>query len=165
MNPMKLNRGFAVRSAVLLAGMAAVVLSARIPRPEVVSDDAVHLPPFVVKARPLTSFGLALLIVVNARSKQVDRMFIKEVRADSEADANGLMAGTEIFSVDGRSVRSFVVRFDPESDLYRLFVNRRRGDRIRLVVIAPSATQSRTVVLTQGLPAGNFFPWHFEEFP
>ena len=105
---------------------------------------------YTVAEKPLTCFGLSLQMVALRQTKQVLRMFVREVMPDSEADFNGLVTGTEILSINGRAVDSFVVGFDPQSELGRLFVNRRRGDRVTLVVVPPGETAARTVVLVLG---------------
>jgi C-terminal processing protease CtpA/Prc len=154
-----------VRFAILVLGTAVAVADARPRKPETSEGTPVRMQPLVVRARPFSSFGLALEIIANPQTRQIIRMFIKEVTVDSEADSKGLTEGTEILSVDGKSVWSFVLRFKPENELFRLFINRKRGDRITLVVVSPSATTPRTVVLTQGLRTTGSFPWQVWEFP
>jgi S1-C subfamily serine protease len=152
---------FPLRIAGLALGAAAAALAAdaKTRAPETGAGPTVRMQPFVVMVPPVTSFGLGLAIFADPQTRQIKRMFIKAVTADSEADMLGLTAGTEILNVDGKSVSSFVIRFNPDSELSRLFINRRRGDRIRLVVASPPDRQPRTVVLTQGRSRMNGFPW------
>jgi predicted metalloprotease with PDZ domain len=161
---MILSLRFAIIPAFLLTAMPATLCGTDAPVLPGKSDSTVRMAPYYVRTRPLTSFGLALQMEALVKTKQVLRMFIREVEADSEADFGGLVPGTEILSVDGRNVRTFAVRFDPESDLGRLFVNRARGDRIRLVVIHPGAAKPRTVELVVGRtreyrPGNIEWPW------
>jgi S1-C subfamily serine protease len=148
--------GFVSRAAsriipvALLAAAAASASPAEAPQPSRISGPIVAMAPYFVQARPLTCFGLALQTEALVESKKILRMFIREVQPDSEASLAGLAPGTEILNIDGRCVRSFVARFDSESDLGRLFSNRGQGDRIRLVVLLPGMTEPRTVVLVKG---------------
>ncbi len=152
---------FPLRIAGLALGAAAAALAAdaKTRAPETGTGPTVRMQPFVVMVPPVTSFGLGLAIFADPQTRQIKRMFIQAVAADSEADRLGLTAGTEILNVDGKSVLSFVVRFSPDSELSRLFVNRRRGDRIRLVVASPPGRPPRAVVLTQGRSRMDGFPW------
>ncbi len=138
-----------VRSILALA-MAPLLAAAHPPAPVANPEAPVAMRAYVVEAKPLTSFGISLRMVAARPTKQVLRMFVREVVPDSEADYNRLGPGTEILSINGKAVDSFVVAFDPESDLGRLFVNRRRGDRIEMEVIDPGETTPRRVVLVAG---------------
>ena len=106
--------------------------------------------PYLVEAKPLTSFGVSLQIFALPNTKRILRMFIREVLPNSEAGSNGLVPGTEILGINRRSVDSFVIGFDPQSELGHLFVNRPRGDRIQLLVVVPGDTTAHTVVLVAG---------------
>jgi C-terminal processing protease CtpA/Prc len=140
----------AVGLGAALAALAGAWAGADAPAPPAAGDAAVRLPAFTVHAAPLTGFGLSLRMIALRQTKQILRIFVRAVQPDSEAETGGLEAGTEILSIDGRSVTSFAVRFDPESDLGRLLVNRRRGEPVRLVVVPPGGTRARTVVLIRG---------------
>jgi hypothetical protein len=152
---------FPIRIAGFALGAAAAGLApdARARPPETGAEPPVRLQPFVVVVPPVTSFGLALTILADPQTRQIKRMFIKAVAVDSEAELRGLTAGTEILDVEGKSVSSFVVHFNPGSELSRLFINRRRGDRIRLVVASPPDRRPRAVELTQGRTRRDTPPW------
>ncbi len=142
-------------AALCLACLQVLSLGAA-PREAVVEGAApIPLPAVVVEAKPLTSFGISLQLVAVRQTRQILRMFVREVAPGSEADTSGIEPGAEILSIDGRAVDTFIDRFDSESDLGRLFVNRRRGDRLDLVVKSPGSPASRRVYLV----AGRTQPW------
>jgi len=137
----------------LVPGVAPAPAAARHPGPWNPTADAgapVPLPAIVVQAKPVTSFGLSLELIAVRETKQILRVFVREVVPNSEADYNGLHPGTEILSIDGRAVDTFIVRFDAESDLGRLFVNRHRGDRVRLFIRSPGDAAGHNVELVVG---------------
>ncbi len=134
-----------------LAAVPAAAGSAGPQKPAAADAGApVPLPAILVQAKPLTSFGLSLQLIAVRQTKQILRMFVREVVPNSEADFNGLQPGTEILSIDGRAVDTFTVRFDAESDLGRRFVNRHRGDRVRLFIRSPGDPAGRNVELVVG---------------
>ena len=133
----------------LAPGLAAAGRS-RPPEPATEAGAPVPLPMILVEAKPLTSFGLSLQMVAVRQTRQVLRMFVREVVPQSEADYGGLQPGTEILSINGRAVDTFVAGFTAESELGKLFVNRHRGDRVLLLVRPPGETDSRSVTLVMG---------------
>ena len=140
------------RLALCLALAPALAAAGRARPREPAADLAAPVPmeAILVEAKPLTSFGLSLQMVAVRQNKQILRMFVRDVVPQSEADYAGLQPGTEILSINGRAVNTFAVGFTPESELGRLFVNRRRGDRILLLIRPPGETDSRSVTLVMG---------------
>lgn len=128
-----------------------LLLAARAtPTPKTSDNKPVQLTPLQVKARPFSSFGIALGFLVDPKQKMIRRMFIIEVVEHSEAASKGLQPGCEIISADDIPVSSLEHRIDPTSTIHRLFINRKRFDRIKLEVIPAPAEKPRTVFLTEG---------------
>ncbi|PTY05181.1 hypothetical protein DB347_17080 [Opitutaceae bacterium EW11] len=130
-------------------------------------EDLVRLAPVLVRDRAMvwTSFGLAFNVSAHRKTNRVERLVVRKVAADSEAAQKGIQPGTEIVSADGRDIRSFVARFNPDSDLGRLFVHRRNGDSIALEVRDPRALETRKLTLTQGQLGLDPFPWRRNQDP
>ncbi len=118
----------------------------------------VQLAPLRIVGRPVTSFGLSLLILENVKARCVERLFVYAVADRSEAQWKGVAAGDEIVRVDGRPVRLLPAKFDGGSPLHACFVDRRRGDRVTLEILTPGEKTLRRIVLTEGTPAGPA-PW------
>lgn len=122
-------------------------------------DDIVRLDPLRVRSRPITCFGLALRIFVHPQSRQVACIVVEHVLADSEAAARGLRPGALILTANGRDVRTLRAPFTAGTDFARLFINRRRGDRITLEIQPAPNETPRRITLTQGLTAHDSLPW------
>lgn len=120
----------------LLPLVAAGELSARPRRPKIDPlAPTLELKPFVVKDEPVTSFGLSLSLMVVRSTGRISKLVIRSVAEESEAyQQQHLRAGMEILAVDGIDVRTMEGRIDPGSDFNRLFMNRKRGDRIVLTL-------------------------------
>jgi len=116
---------------------------------EKTNDAPVLLQPYKVKGKPVTSFGISLYYVADARTQRILRLFVSEVLADTEAAAKGLKTGTEIIAADDIDIRTLDARFDSKSEFNRLFMNRKAGDRITLTILRKEGAKPRTVELTE----------------
>lgn len=114
-----------------------------------------ELEPFIIRDLPAleTSFGLALGVTADPETRQILRLTVKSVAANSEAEVRGFRTGTVILAADGRSVQSLIARFTRDSDFHRLFMERRDGDTIELRVVVRPGESPRVIRLTQGRDA------------
>lgn len=151
-------------SLAALLGLMVAAASAAPPSdgPSPTETPPLQLSPLRIVGQPLTCW-LALRILAQPGTKTIERILVEEVTPDSDADLRGIRPGDEILQVDGRSVRAMVAGFEPQSDLGRHFINRRRGARVVLEIRHAGATKSHGVTLTQGL--ANASPWHPSEWP
>lgn len=94
----------------------------------------VTMPRMVVQDNAICSFGFSLKILGDAKAKKISRMFVSEVQEGTRADALGLKAGDEIISVNGIKVADLKGWLSRDGDVMQLFVNRKRGESIDLVV-------------------------------
>ncbi len=126
-------------------------------RQALASDRAgiLELEPFSVRSKRTvhTSFGLSLLITAEAETRQILKIMIVDVADESEAMARGLGPGAEIISVNDRSVHSLAANFRADSEFGRLFMNRKKSDRIDLAVVKQPGERQTTLTLTQGRDA------------
>ncbi|ACB77006.1 hypothetical protein Oter_3731 [Opitutus terrae PB90-1] len=132
--------------------------------PPIPPDSIVRLDPLRVRSRPITCFGLGLRIYVHPQTKQVVRIIVEQVAVDSEAAAKRIAPGTEILKANGRDVRTLCAPFTAGTEFARLFLNRRRGDRIALELLMSPNAKPRQVTLTQGIVAYAPLPWeHWDD--
>ena len=93
------------------------------------------LAPFVVKDEAICSFGFSFTCLGNPETKQIYKLLITDVQQGSLAESAGLVPGVEILRADGIKVADMKGGLGRNGDLMRLFVNRRYGDKITLVVL------------------------------
>jgi C-terminal processing protease CtpA/Prc len=110
---------------------------------------AVTMDKFTVASKHLQSFGIALEFWENKSTQRVMEMYIKEVQQGSMAEDKGLTKGTRIFEIDGIPVDSFDATFAVGSDLNKIFIDRKNGDRVTLEVKIPGTHGLRTVTLIE----------------
>ena len=93
------------------------------------------------------------------------RIFVTRVLPDSQASIEGMRFGTEILAADNLAVSTFPARLDPGSEMNRLFINRRRGERITLKIVSTPGANPRIVTLTHGVRSAPQPPWTRSDFP
>jgi predicted metalloprotease with PDZ domain len=120
------------------------------PPPPAAAKPALQLAPVVVSSKPIGSFGLSVRVLRDAMSAKVAELTILDVIPHTDADKAGLGPLTRILSIDGRSVNDFTASFDQGADLNAKLIDRKRGDRITLVVLTLGARKPREVTLTEG---------------
>ncbi len=147
-------RRFTLCASLLFGSTLFVIPGAADARAADVSEDpAVKLNAYKVKGQPITSFGISLRVTGDPDTRKVRRIFIKAVEPDSEAAGKGLAENAEILSVDGKPVTAFAFGLKQGSELGRVFIKRKRGDTITLVVVDEKSTEPRTILLTEGAAA------------
>ena len=158
-----MNDRFPARFVLLLSWATAGAFGAAPTSLDIPSDRVVQMLPFNVKERPATSFGLSLRIFGDPQTRLVKKILILTVAEDSEAEYKGLERGTEILSVDGKSVNSFPFGLNQGTELNRLFVNRKYGETITLVVFSKADPKPRTLTLHEGLVLRYGLPGFFPQ--
>lgn len=122
---------------------------AKRPKPDPLAPP-VEMKPFVVQAEPITSFGLGLKVTISRTTHRITKLEIRAVPEDSAAyRKQHLRAGMEIIAVDGIDIRTLEGRIEPGSEFNRLFMNRKRGDRIILTISRGPGRFPRLVELTE----------------
>src|SRR5262245_41823778 len=133
-----------MKTILLLVALVSPVLLAAADKPATKEDQLLILDPMVIRTEPTGSFAIEIGITINPDTRKIDRMFITDVLADSDADEAGLRAGDEIMKIDGRPVREFDAVFRKDSDLGRALRDRAPGDPIKLEIVV-RRTQSYTL--------------------
>jgi len=95
--------------------------------------------PLVVGDEAICSFGFSFTCFGNPKTKTISHLVITDVQQGSRAESIGLQRGDEIISADGIKVVDFKGGAARGGDLMRLFVNRNRGETIKLVVAIHTA--------------------------
>ncbi|MBS0662065.1 MAG: hypothetical protein JSR48_02290 [Verrucomicrobia bacterium] len=98
---------------------------------------------------PRLSFGISLDVWRDNVSRLVTSIVIRSVRADSEAEQQGLAPQMRVLRIDGRPAEEFEASFFKGTELNRIFVERRNGDTVALEIWDPQLRAPRTVVLTE----------------
>jgi hypothetical protein len=108
----------------------------------------VELEPYRVSSAPFTAFPISLQISRRPISNQVTRIVVTEVPAGSTTEKVGVKVGDEIVAIDGRVARDFRGGVTKGSELGKIFLNRRYGDRVDLDLVSAD-TKTRFAVTLQ----------------
>ena len=79
----------------------------------------------------------------------VTAMYIDKVKPDSDAEENGFGPRTRIYRIDGKPVEEMKATFNGDSELNKLFINRKVGSKIVVEAIPEGAFESKTVTLVE----------------
>lgn len=99
--------------------------------------------PFKVKTDPLINFGVSLRVVFNDSSTRIARVFISEVRENSDAERQRVHVGDEVMKINGRAVDTMEARLDRDSDIGKLLLNQPTGTELKLEIITRTTRQIR----------------------
>jgi S1-C subfamily serine protease len=112
--------------------------------PPPTSEKVLVLDPIKIHGSPIISFAIDIAVYADPDTKKVDRIFIKRVLPDTDAERAGLQAGDEIVKLDDVAVKEFDAVVSVETPLGKILLNRRPGEPLKLEVIA-RRTQQFTV--------------------
>ena len=98
---------------------------------------------------PKLCFGVSLSLWKNAHTGLVTAMYIDKVKPSSDAEENGFGPRTRIYRIDGKPVEEMKATFNGDSELNRLFINRKLGSKIVVEAIPEGAIESKTVTLVE----------------
>jgi C-terminal processing protease CtpA/Prc len=142
---------FAARAIILaaLTSLTAMHLAASPVGSNASPPPPVKMDKFIVGEKHLQSFGIAIELWEDKSTQRVMEMYIKEVQQGSMAEDKGLTKATRIFEINGIPVDSFDATFAAGSDLNKIFIDRKNGDRVTLEVKILGAPGLRTVTLIE----------------
>ncbi len=98
---------------------------------------------------PKLCFGISLDVWRDNATRLVTSIVIRDVRAGSEAEQQGLAPQMRVLKIDGRPSGEYEASFFKGTDLNHIFVDRRNGDTVELEVWDPALRAPRTIVLTE----------------
>jgi S1-C subfamily serine protease len=131
----------------LLALLTALALGVLSAAPPAVDGPTVKLAPLKVNDDPINCFGFDLKIYYDKKTDRVTRIFFGEVLPESSAAELDVQAGDEIKAINGRPVTEFSARVTIDTELGKLFLARRPGEKLDLAVVRHRAA---TVTVTAG---------------
>ena len=105
------------------------------------THELITLDPIKVHGTAISSYAIDVRIMVSPTTKKIVTILITRVMEDSDAAEMGLLAGDEIVKVNGIPVGDIEAKVNRESQLGRLFLNRRPGEPLRLEVMTRRARQ------------------------
>ncbi len=141
-------------SAVAAAGFALIVPGQTARADSPAKSDVVTLEAFSVGALPVQSFGFCVRILRNTETDQVTEITVTRVAPKSDAAKKGMGPLTSIRKIDGRPVQDFVASFAKGSDLNKILMHRKPGDKVTIEFLALGSTAVRTATLTEHPPEG-----------
>lgn len=98
---------------------------------------------------PKLSFGVSLSLWKDAHTGLVKAMYIDKVKSDSSAEEHGFGPRTRIYRIDGKPVEEMKATFNGDSELNKIFINRKVGSKIVVEAIPEGAFASKTVTLVE----------------
>lgn len=114
------------------------------------AEPVVKLEPMEVLGEPpKLSFGISLQIWQDSQTGNVGTVYITAVKKESDAEREGLAPFTQITRIDGRPVQSYLASLKTTSELGKIFINRKVGDKVVLEVLSTDSPTSKTVVLVE----------------
>ncbi len=114
------------------------------------ADPVVKLEPMEVLGEPpKLSFGISLQIWQDSLTGNVSTIYITGVKAESDAEKQGLKPFTQITRIDGQPVQSYVASLKTSSALGKIFINRKIGAKLVLEVLPTDSPKPKTVVLVE----------------
>jgi C-terminal processing protease CtpA/Prc len=144
---MKLSDRKAARLTILLALLCgAIAHAADDKKPD---SPPTQMKAFVVREQSKMAFGFGVDIWKNGESQKIFALYVKSVKAESEAEGKGLRPRTRILSIDGREIEAIDATFEAGSELFKKFVGRKRGDKVVLEILSAGDQAPHTVVLTE----------------
>lgn len=110
----------------------------------------VKLEPYVInELPPKLCFGVSLSVWENANTGKVMAIYINKVKAQSDAEAAGFGPRTRIYRINGNPVEEMSASFNGDSELNRIFINRKIGEKITVEAVPEGGTTSKTVTLME----------------
>jgi hypothetical protein len=113
------------------------------------SEPPVTMQKYVVNDKHLLCFGLAIELWEDKNTQRVLAMYVKAVQPESMAELEGLAPGTRIFGIEGIPVEDFQATFGEGSELNKIFLNRKNGDRVTLEIKLQDRRGTKFVTLVQ----------------
>jgi hypothetical protein len=110
-------------------------------------EGVVALPTLRVNGIPLTEFQISFEITRNAAGDRVAGIVVSNVPERSDTEQAGVKVGDAIVAIDGRAATDFSVGVDKDSELGRIFLNRKTGDTVVLEVMHANAEKPLSVTL------------------
>jgi hypothetical protein len=120
-------------------------------QPEAPADGVILLTPFKVKDDAITSFPISVHVEGEHVHHRVLHLLVTEVLTDETP----IEVGDEITAIDGRPVAEIEAAMERDSELGRIFLNRRPGNKVRLQLV--SARTHERYELTLSVPR---LSWH-----
>lgn len=112
------------------------------------AEEKIELPKMTVNGRPICSYGIAISALREPSTRKIKRLFIKQVIEDSTAARQGLQAGDEIISINGRNVAGMDGTMKLGGELFDLLVDRPPLETAQFEVVVRS---TKIVTLKAGL--------------
>jgi len=124
--------------------------------PTVRNDDRIEMPAFIVTGKTYLSFDFAMSLV--KIGNQISWAYVTKVKPGSDADIEGMRPYTHILSINGKPIQEFDATFSSQSELGRLLIGRKVGDRLVLEFRRDGSTETKTAVLVKKHVFESFAP-------
>ncbi|HEX2854007.1 MAG TPA: PDZ domain-containing protein [Opitutaceae bacterium] len=116
-------------------------------RDDPLASGSVAMSPYVVKDIPVSDFPIGFDIMRNSGGDRVTGIVVNLVPPGSTTDRAGVKVGDAIVAINGRKAVEFAAGVGKDSELGRIFLNRKPGDQVDLEILPAGATKSFPVTL------------------
>ena len=103
----------------------------------------------IEEAPPKLCFGVSLSLWKDANTGLVTAIYIDKVKSGSDAAENGFGPRTRIYSINGNPVEDMRATFNGDSELNKIFINRKNGSKIVVEGTPEGTSEIRTVILIE----------------
>ncbi len=115
-----------------------------------VGSPVIKLDAFTVEdAPPKLCFGVSLSLWKNGHTGLVTAIYINKVKHGSSAEEHGLGPRTRIYRINDQPVEEMVASFNGDTELNKLFINRKIGSKITVEAQPEGAFEAKTVTLVE----------------
>jgi hypothetical protein len=111
------------------------------------SSGPVVLDPYRVKSVPVTGFPVSLQISHDRLTRRVTGIVISEVADIGATEHPELRAGDTVIRINRRNVTEFSDGIGADTELGRIFLNRKLGDRVELDLLEAKTQKPYSVSL------------------
>ncbi|MEO6001765.1 MAG: hypothetical protein ABIZ04_04150 [Opitutus sp.] len=112
-----------------------------------VASPVVVMEPFRVKSTAITGFPVGLAVGRNKQTNHVTSVVITEIKDPAWGQHPEMRPGDLVVRIDGRKVEDFIFGMGLDSELGRIFLNRRVGDWVDLDLLESDTRRPYSVRL------------------
>lgn len=130
-------------------------------RNDPLSSGAVAMTSYVVKDVPISDFPIGIDAIRNAGGDRFTGIVVNFVPRGSTTEQAGVKVGDAVIAINGRKAVDFAPGVGKDSELGRIFLNRKPGEQVELEILPAGAAKSFFLSLRVLTPLDRLFGREF----